>query len=161
MAKDKLKAKSKKGDLGKAENAGEFTSWDDLTDRAVLLVGVYASDTPLATKFKTVENPIHADVVVFDNESRQPIKVFRDNNFFEGVLARRILNDADEGLGGSMGVVVRVPLDSGQHTYNLEEAPKALRKAIVAFYESDAIVAGKHGWTVDKKVAKKINEGAF
>ena len=158
------KAKNKKGNLGKADTASEFTSWKALVNHGVLIVGAYQSDEAINTSNGRVDNPIHADVVVFDPTTREPVAAYRDNNFFESVLAKKVLNDAEDEHGnpsGSMGVVTRVDLDGGKHTYNLDDPPGKLGKAILAFYESDAIVTGPHGWHVDKKVAKQIANDSF
>lgn len=159
-----LKGKTKKGNLGKAESAGEFTSWADLLDYGVLIVGAYETEGYIDTKNGRVENPIHADVVVFDPETRKPIKAYLDNNFFRSNLALKVLNDAVDDQGypsGSMGVVTHVDLGKNKHTYNLDEPPGKLGKAILSFYESDAVVASTHGWTIDKKVVRQINSGSF
>ena len=162
-----LKGKNKnkkKGKLGKADNAGEITNWSDLEGYGVLVVGAYASDKAVTTQYGEVENPIHADVVVFDTKDKIPISAYEDNNFFDGALARKVLNDAEDEDGdpsGSLGIVTELDLGSGKNTYVLEDAPKSLRKAIEAFYGSDAIIKGKHGLSIDSKAVKRINDGSF
>ena len=159
-----LKGKKGKGALGQAETAGDVTNWSDLEGFGVLVVGAYASDKAIDTKYGRVENPIHADVVVFDTETLVPVEAYPDNNFFEGALSKKVLYDAlDDGgnPSGSCGVVAKLDIGNNQSTFVLDEAPKALRKAIEAFYRGPSVVSGPHGLGVMPKTVKEINSNSW